>query len=229
MGPLDDLLAEPGSLCRRDSALVPYEEAMGEMREMVQARQRGERPDTVWLLSHPPVYTVGRRTPPEHRPPAGVGIPVVETDRGGKLTYHSPEQLVGYFVVQLAGHPDVARFIARVETVVAAVLGGFGIPAERRETAPAQELQTGLWTASGRKIMSLGLRQSRGVTSHGFSLDVTADLDPWRWAVPCGMPDVEMTSVARELEEAGRAVPSLDQLRDAVADALHARTPAPLS
>ncbi|WP_285777310.1 lipoyl(octanoyl) transferase LipB [Microtetraspora sp. NBRC 13810] len=179
--------------------LVEYEEAMERMAEMVAERQRDERPDTLWLLSHPSVYTIGRRTPAEHLPDPSHGIAVVETGRGGQLTYHGPGQLVGYLIVKLGEHEGIVDYVREVELRLVKALDTLGIAAERRDTPPGSELLTGVWTAAtGRKIVSIGMRQSRGVTSHGFALNVDGDLQPWDWAIACGMPDVDMTSSSRE-------------------------------
>ncbi|MBO0853575.1 MAG: lipoyl(octanoyl) transferase LipB [Nocardia sp.] len=198
--------------------LVDYDKAMAQMADLVTERQRDSRPDTLWLLSHPPVYTIGRRTPAEHLPAPEHGIPVVETTRGGQLTYHGPGQLVGYLIVKLATGEGVVDYIREVEHRLVAALGRVGIQARRRDTPPGSELLTGVWTAeTGRKIVSIGMRQSRGVTSHGFALNVDGDLSPWRWAVACGLPDVDMTSVARELPGT-----DMDRVRPIIAEAFEA-------
>ncbi|MEV0583152.1 lipoyl(octanoyl) transferase LipB [Nonomuraea sp. NPDC050310] len=198
--------------------LVDYDQAMERMRELVGERQRDERPDTLWLLSHPQVFTIGRRTPMDHLPDPAKGIPVVETTRGGQLTYHGPGQLVGYLIVKLGEGEGIVDYVREVELRLVEALGKLGLPAERRDTPPGSELLTGVWTAeTGRKIVSIGMRQSRGVTSHGFALNVDGDLEPWHWAVACGMPDVDMTSVQREL---GRT--SMDEVRAAVVTAFEA-------
>ncbi len=182
--------------------LVDYTAAMERMSALVEARQRDERPDTLWLLSHPQVFTVGRRTPAEHLPDPSHGIPVVQTGRGGQLTYHGPGQLVGYLIIRLRQGEGVVDYIREVELRLIAALDKLGVPAERRDTPPGSELLTGVWTRhTDRKIVSIGMRSSRGVTSHGFALNVDGDLTPWRYAVPCGMPDVDMTSIARELAD----------------------------
>ncbi len=212
--------SRPLALIRDD--LVGYDKAMERMAEMVEQRQRDEQPDTLWLLSHPPVYTIGRRTPVEHLPDPARHIPVVETNRGGQLTYHGPGQLVGYLIVKLASNEGVVDYIREVEYRLIDALGVLGVPAERRDTPPGSELLTGVWTAAtGRKIVSIGMRQSRGVTSHGFALNVDGDLEPWHWAVACGLHDVDMTSVRRE---AGAA--TMDQVRPIIATAFEAREPA---
>ncbi|WP_227983941.1 lipoyl(octanoyl) transferase LipB [Nocardia spumae] len=199
--------------------LVDYDKAMERMVELVEQRQRDERGDTLWLLSHPQVYTIGRRTPDDHLPAPEHGIPVVETTRGGQLTYHGPGQLVGYLIVKLDAGEGVVDYIREVEHRLVAALDRLGISAQRRDTPSGSELLTGVWTtATGRKIVSIGMRASRGVTSHGFALNVDGDLEPWQWAVACGLPDVDMTSVQREQPGAG-----MDQVRPIVAESFEAR------
>lgn len=203
--------ARPLTLIQDD--LVDYDKAMERMTDLVGERQRDERPDTLWLLSHPSVYTVGRRTPAAHLPDPSRGIPVVETGRGGQLTYHGPGQLVGYLIVKLAEDEGIVDYVREVELRLVDALYRMGLPAERRDTPPGSELLTGVWTKeTGRKIVSIGMRQSRGVTSHGFALNVDGDLSPWQWAVACGMPDVDMTSLRREVGET-----TMDEVRAAVA------------
>ncbi|MEV5740284.1 lipoyl(octanoyl) transferase LipB [Microbispora rosea] len=198
--------------------LVDYEKAMERMDALVEERQDDARPDTLWLLSHPPVFTIGKRTLETHLPDPSAGIPVVPTGRGGQLTYHGPGQLVGYLVVKLRTGEGVVDYIREVELRLVEALGTLGVPAERRDTPPGSELLTGVWTRdTGRKIVSIGMRSSRSVTSHGFALNVDGDLTPWDLAVPCGMPDVQMTSIAREL---GRA--SMEETRRVVAAAFEA-------
>ncbi|SDQ79163.1 lipoyl(octanoyl) transferase LipB [Thermostaphylospora chromogena] len=206
----------PLSLIQDD--LVEYEEAMERMARLVTERQEDRRADTLWLLSHPSVYTIGKRTPAEHLPDPSRGIPVVSTGRGGQLTYHGPGQLVGYLIVKLGEDEGIVDYVREVELRLVDALAALGLPAERRDTPPGSELLTGVWTVNtGRKIASIGMRQSRGVTSHGFALNVDGDLEPWRWAVPCGMPDVEMTSTANEGLTA-----SMEEVRAAVAKAFEA-------
>ncbi|MFG6201475.1 lipoyl(octanoyl) transferase LipB [Nonomuraea sp. JJY05] len=208
--------ARPLTLIQDD--LVDYDAAMERMTDLVGQRQRDERPDTLWLLSHPSVYTIGRRTPMSHLPAPDRGIPVMETGRGGQLTYHGPGQLVGYLIVKLAEDQGIVDYVREVELRLVEALGKLGLPAERRDTPPGSELLTGVWTTeTGRKIISIGMRQSRGVTSHGFALNVDGDLEPWNWAVACGMPDVDMTSLKRELGTA-----TMDEVRTVVAAAFEA-------
>ncbi|WP_433352576.1 lipoyl(octanoyl) transferase LipB [Microtetraspora malaysiensis] len=201
--------------------LVDYEKAMERMAALVEERQEDARPDTLWLLSHPSVFTIGKRTPTEHLPDPSYGIPVMQTGRGGQLTYHGPGQLVGYLIVKLRADEGVVDYIREVELRLVEALGEQGIAAERRDTPPGSELLTGVWTKeTKRKIVSIGMRASRAVTSHGFALNVDGDLTPWDLAIPCGMPDVDMTSVARERGQA-----SMDETRRVVAKAFEA-TPA---
>lgn len=190
--------SRPLSLITDD--LVDYTEATTRMADLVEQRKVDEIGDTLWLLSHPQVYTVGRRTKPEHLPDPVHNVPVLETNRGGQLTYHGPGQLVGYLVVRLGEHEGIVDYVREVELRLIEALATLGLPAVRRETPPGEELLTGVWTRdTGRKITSIGMRQSRGVTSHGFALNVDGDLSPWQWVVACGLPDVDMTSIAREL------------------------------
>ncbi|MEV0228194.1 lipoyl(octanoyl) transferase LipB [Nonomuraea sp. NPDC050786] len=208
--------ARPLTLIQDD--LVDYDTAMERMTDMVGRRQRDELPDTLWLLSHPSVYTIGRRTPMAHLPDPSRGIPVMETGRGGQLTYHGPGQLVGYLIVKLDEDQGIVDYVREVELRLVEALGKLGLSAERRDTPPGSELLTGVWTTeTGRKIISIGMRQSRGVTSHGFALNVDGDLEPWNWAIACGMPDVDMTSLKRELGTA-----SMAEVRTAVAAAFEA-------
>jgi lipoyl(octanoyl) transferase len=198
--------------------LVDYDKAMERMADLVGERQRDERPDTLWLLSHPSVYTMGRRTPMAHLPDPARGIPVIETGRGGQLTYHGPGQLVGYLIVKLGEDQGIVDYVREVELRLVDALGKLGLAAERRDTPPGSELLTGVWTTeTRRKIISIGMRQSRGVTSHGFALNVDGELEPWHWAVACGMPDVDMTSLQRELGTA-----SMDKVRTTVATTFEA-------
>jgi lipoyl(octanoyl) transferase len=207
----------PLSLIQDD--LVDYEKAMVGLADRVGQRQRDERPDTLWLLSHPQVYTVGRRTLEQHLPDPSHGIPVLSTGRGGQLTYHGPGQLVGYLIVKLGEDEGIVDYVREVEFRLVKALDALGVPAERRDTPAGSELLTGVWTReTGRKIVSIGMRQSRSVTSHGFALNVEGDLSPWDWAVPCGMPEVDMTSLDREAP----ATAAMDRVRVAVAEAFEA-------
>lgn len=170
--------------------LVDYDKAMERMAELVDERQRDARPDTLWLLSHPQVYTVGRRTPSAHLPDPSRGIPVVETGRGGQLTYHGPGQLVGYPIMHVASVPE---YILTMERAIVTALGRAGVEAQTR----LGHKHVGVWVGE-RKIASVGVHLSHGVSSHGFAVNVDNDLDPFTWVVACGLPDVQMTSLAAE-------------------------------
>ena len=179
--------------------LVPYEEARELQRGLERARQKGVIPDVLLLLEHPPVYTKGRRSTADELPMgeewyARQGIEVVGTDRGGRVTYHGPGQLVGYPIVSLKAYrDDVHDYIRRMERVIVRALGDWGIEAE------VVEGLTGVWTPERRKIGSIGVHVSRGVTTHGFAINVNNDLQPFEWIVPCGIESCRMTSLTREL------------------------------
>jgi lipoyl(octanoyl) transferase len=220
--------------------LVPYEEARRLQKEVERARQDGAIPDVLLLLEHPPVYTKGRRATRDELPMGEdwyrmQGIEVVETDRGGRVTYHGPGQLVGYPIVSLRPYrDDVHEYIRRMEGVIITALRDWGV-----ETEVVEGL-TGVWTPERRKLGSIGVHVSRGVTTHGFAINVNNDLQPFEWVVPCGIESCRMTSLTRELgveqdldafattvrdrfgeiyERAPREVP-IDQLRAALEPAL---------
>jgi lipoyl(octanoyl) transferase len=200
--------------------IVPYEEAREAQRRLAERRQREEIPDVLLLLEHHPVYTRGRRSTPEELP-MGVewyerqGIEVRDTDRGGRVTYHGPGQLVAYPIVSLRPYgDDVHEYVRGLERVMIEALREHGVEAGLIEGL------TGVWTqtasrwasnvqmadASGpstpveRKIGSIGVHVSRGVTTHGLAVNVSNDLQPFEWIVPCGIEGVAMTSLSRELE-----------------------------
>jgi lipoyl(octanoyl) transferase len=176
---------------------VPYEEGV-EIQERLRSRvQEGELGEVLLLLEHDPVYTLGRRSEPGD---LGLGedwcraqgIDVVKTQRGGKLTYHGPGQLVGYPIMRVG---DVPEFVATMERAIVAALGEVGVRARAR-SAEGRDF-TGVWVED-RKIASIGVHISRGVSAHGFAVNVTNDLAPFTWVVACGLPSVSMTSLALE-------------------------------
>lgn len=189
--------------------VVPYKEARELQRQLEARRQREEIPDVLLLLEHPPVYTRGRRSKPEELPMGAAwygaqGIEVTDTDRGGLVTYHGPGQLVAYPIVHLGAYgDDVHRFVRGLERVIIDSLGAHGVSARTFEGL------TGVWTEGeppptlaadpARKIASIGLHVSRGVTTHGLAVNVNNDLQPFEWVVPCGIEGVSMTSLSREL------------------------------
>jgi lipoyl(octanoyl) transferase len=188
-----------GALEVRDLGRVPYGEALELQRTLAEDRIAGRIPDTLLLLEHPPVITLGRGTRQTSLPidPEALkrrGVEVFEIERGGDVTYHGPGQLVGYPIIDLQQHrPDLHWYLRRLEDVLIGALSGFGIPAERREK------YTGVWTR-GRKIASIGIHVRQWVTWHGFALNVTTDLSPFSLIVPCGIPDVVMTSIEKEAD-----------------------------
>jgi lipoyl(octanoyl) transferase len=177
---------------------VPYAEAV-ELQERIRAaRQWGTAPDALLLLEHPPVYTKGRRSKRADLPMGedwyrAQGIEVVDTDRGGRVTYHGPGQLVGYPIMVI---DDVLDYVRTMERALIAALADEGIAAEVREGL------TGVW-AGERKIGSIGVHVSRGVTTHGFAINVDNDLQPFEYIVPCGIEGVRMTSVYKETGRTG--------------------------
>ncbi|HEU0023549.1 MAG TPA: lipoyl(octanoyl) transferase LipB [Thermoleophilaceae bacterium] len=179
--------------------LVPYREALALQEALRTRRQADALPDVLLVLEHPPVYTCGRRTRPGDLPMGEdwyrrQGIGVEDSDRGGRVTYHGPGQLVAYPIMAIAG---VDRFVASMERAMVGALADEGIAAEARAHP-----FTGVW-AGDRKIGSIGVHVSRGVTTHGLAVNVDNDLQPFEWIVPCGIDHVGMTSVSRETGRAG--------------------------
>jgi lipoate-protein ligase B len=178
--------------------VVPYRDALAMQDAIRSRRQAGELPDTLLLLEHPPVYTRGRRSGAGDLPFGedfyrAKGIEVLDTDRGGQLTYHGPGQLVGYPIMRVE---DVHRFLRTMEAAIVAALSEVGVQARSRHEEGID--YTGVWVGE-RKIASIGVHVSRGITTHGFAVNVENDLEPFTWVVACGLPDVSMTSLEREL------------------------------
>lgn len=174
--------------------LVPYEEALADQRKIHAEVALDLRPNTLMLLEHPSVYTAGRRTTLDERPIDGT--PVVDVDRGGKITWHGPGQLVGYPIIRLAKRNDVVGYVRTVEAALMKVCEEFGLAAEQYCD------RTGVWIRDNngdRKIAAIGIRVAKGVTMHGFALNVNPDLTPFTRIIACGIPDVEVTSLAKEL------------------------------
>ena len=169
---------------------VEYRDAVA-VQERLRARvQAGELPDLLLLLEHPPVYTLGRRSEPGELPPVGGEIDVVATERGGKLTYHGPGQLVGYPIMHV---PNVRDFVETIEHALVDAIRETGVPAAIRD---GREL-TGVWVED-RKIASIGIHVSRRVSMHGFAVNVDNDLAPFSAVIACGLPGVRMTSLREE-------------------------------
>jgi lipoyl(octanoyl) transferase len=194
--------------------LVPYLEAWDLQRSLAGAVQRGELPDTVILLEHPPVITLGRRAEEaELHVPEGADVEIVETDRGGKSTYHAPGQLVCYPIFDLARHgQDVKRYCRDLEDSLARTLSAFGLEATTIEGL------TGIWlTPPPRKIASIGVHISKWITTHGYALNVDLDPAPFtEWITACGLDGTAFTTIAREL---GRPI-AVDEVRPHASAAL---------
>ncbi len=198
------------------AGLVDYQEAWDRQREVHAARVAGTGPDTMLLLEHPAVYTAGKRTEPHERPQDGT--PVVDVDRGGKITWHGPGQLVGYPIVKLAGQLDVVAHVRRLEVALIATCARFGVATEQVEG------RSGAWVRADsrgpdRKIAAIGVRVARGVTMHGFALNCDPDLAAgFGGIIPCGIVDAGVTSLSAEL---GRDVP-VSEVVDAVEEEMRA-------
>ncbi|MFF5227081.1 lipoyl(octanoyl) transferase LipB [Dactylosporangium sp. NPDC000521] len=178
------------------AGLVDYETALAEQRRIHEAVATGAAPDTVLLLEHPSVYTAGKRTEPADRP--FDGTPVIDVDRGGKITWHGPGQLVGYPIVKLPDPIDVVAYVRRMEQVLIDVCAEFGLATVRVEG------RSGVWVAADergpdRKIAAIGIRVARGVTLHGFAINADCDLSRYDIFVPCGIRDAGVTSLSAEL------------------------------
>jgi lipoyl(octanoyl) transferase len=179
---------------------VPYDQAWDEQRALHERVVSGESPDTILLLEHPPVYTAGRRTPPEDRPTDGT--PVVDVDRGGRITWHGPGQLVGYPIVRLTQPVDVVAHVRRLEAALIAVCSDLGLTTMRVKGrsgvwVPADEPLVG--TRPERKIAAIGVRVARSATMHGFALNCDCDMSWFERIVPCGIADAGVTSLSAEL------------------------------
>jgi lipoyl(octanoyl) transferase len=210
--------------CRRSTeplridrlGLVDYVTAWNLQRANADARRDGTGPDVLMLLEHPPVYTAGKRTQPEDRPTDGT--PVVDVDRGGRITWHGPGQLVGYPIVGLAEPLDVVDFVRRLEEALIRVAHDLGVTAAGRI-----EGRSGVWLPADdrrpeRKIGAIGIRVQGGVTLHGFALNCDNGLDGYNRIVPCGIADAGVSTLSAEL---GLPVPVAEVL-DATADAVTA-------
>lgn len=196
----------------RQMDTVDYRVAWQLQRELADARVAGGT-DKLLLLEHPSVYTAGRRTLEHERPTDGT--PVIDTDRGGKITWHGPGQLVGYPIIGLAEPLDVVNYVRRVEESLIKVCADWGLDVGRIDG------RSGVWVPAGggrpaRKLAAIGVRVSRATTLHGFALNCDCDLDAFGRIVPCGITDAGVTSVSAEL---GRQV-SVEDVRSAVAEAV---------
>ena len=176
--------------------MVDYEQAWQAQREVHAAVVAGEQPDTVLLLEHPPVYTAGRRTEPWERPADGTRV--IDVDRGGKITWHGPGQLVGYPILRLPDPMDVVAYVRRIEGMLIDVCAEHGVEAGRVDG------RSGVWLRADdrgpeRKVAAIGIRVAQGVTLHGFALNCDPDLTWFDRIVPCGIADAGVTSLSKEL------------------------------
>jgi lipoyl(octanoyl) transferase len=205
----------------RQLGSIDYLDAWQLQRELADARVAGG-PDTLLLLEHAAVYTAGSRTQAHERPPTD--IPVIDTDRGGKITWHGPGQLVGYPVIGLAEPLDVVNYVRRLEQSLISVCADLGLGAGRVAG------RSGVWLPAGagrpaRKIAAIGIRVARGTTLHGFALNCDCDLDAYSAIVPCGIPDAGVTSLSAELDRRVSVGDIRNRVAEAVCDALDGRLP----
>jgi lipoyl(octanoyl) transferase len=201
---------------------VPYRDGLAIQETLRARRQAGELGDTLLLLEHPRVYTRGRRSAAAELPFGeefyeAAGIEILPTDRGGRITYHGPGQLVGYPIMAVT---DVLAHLRIAEQAIVQALGQTGVEAHGRSADGPD--YTGVWVGSGaaqRKIASLGVHISRGVSTHGFAVNVENDLEPFSWVLACGLPDVTMTSLAAEAARSGAGAERLPCFRKRIAHA----------
>jgi len=201
---------------------VDYQSAWDWQRDLAMARADERGPDTVLLLSHPAVYTAGRRTEATDRPTDGT--PVIDVDRGGRITWHGPGQLVGYPLVKLADPVDVVAYVRLLEEVLIAACEDLGLPATGRVPG-----RSGVWLAADdrpeRKIAAIGVRIAKGVTTHGFALNCDPDLAAYHRIVPCGIRDAGVTSLTAELGVGVTVGDALPAVRRRLEEALDGRLP----
>ncbi|AXX28667.1 lipoyl(octanoyl) transferase LipB [Actinosynnema pretiosum subsp. pretiosum] len=207
----------------RELGTIEYQAAWDLQRELASARADGTATDTLLLLEHPPVYTCGRRTEADERPKGG-DTPVIDVDRGGKITWHGPGQLVGYPIVGLAEPLDVVQYVRRVEQALIHVCDQLGVPTGRVEG------RSGVWIAADergpeRKVAAIGIRVQRGVTMHGFEINCNASLDAFADIIPCGIRDAGVASLSHELGRDVAVAEVLPLAKAAVIDALNGDLP----
>jgi lipoyl(octanoyl) transferase len=209
---------------------VPYLRGWELQRRLHEQRAADEIPDTCLLLEHPPVYTAGKRTAPGDRPIGDPGAPVIDVDRGGKITWHGPGQLVGYPIIKLADPIDVIAYVRALEQALIRICADFGV------TACQVDGRSGAWVLGGgqagaaagaaspdRKVAAIGARVSRGVTMHGFALNCDCDLSWFDRIVPCGIRDAGVTSLSAETGRQVTVAEVLPSAERALAGALGVR------
>jgi lipoyl(octanoyl) transferase len=188
---------------------VGYQDAWELQRQVHEQRVLGEIPDTCLLLEHDPVYTAGKRTDPLDRPLGDPGAPVIDVDRGGKITWHGPGQLVGYPIVALDEPIDVVGYVRLIEEALISVCSEFGVTAGRVDGRSGVWLRGNGLGSVDRKVGAIGIRVARGVTMHGFALNCDCDLSWFDRIVPCGISDASVTSLSAEV---GRRISVTDVL-----------------
>jgi len=213
--------SSPSPVEVRHLSTVDYQDAWQMQRKLADARITGGL-DTLLLLEHPPVYTAGKRTEASERPVDGT--PVVDTDRGGKITWHGPGQLVGYPLIGMAEPLDVVNYVRRLEESLITVCAEFDVAAGRVAG------RSGVWLPAeasrpARKIAAIGIRVARGVTLHGFALNCDCDLGAYSAIVPCGISDAGVTSLSAELDRRVGVDDVRARVAEAVCDALDGRLP----
>ncbi|MDP9641973.1 lipoyl(octanoyl) transferase [Actinopolyspora lacussalsi] len=207
---------------RLELGTIDYLTAWQRQQELATARAAGTGPDTLLLLEHPSVYTAGKRTEPEDRPRDGT--PVIDVDRGGKITWHGPGQLVGYPIVRLSDPIDVVDYVRRLEQALIRVCERFGLRTGRVEG------RSGVWLAADgdrpeRKIAAIGIRVQGGVTMHGLELNCDSDMAEFDRIVPCGISDAGVTSLSAELGRDVTVAEALPLVKQAVPEALDGALP----
>lgn len=200
------------------AGLTDYQAAWDRQRALATARADGVGPDTVLLLEHPAVYTAGKRTQPEDRPTDGT--PVIDVDRGGRITWHGPGQLVGYPIVKLLAPVDVVGYVRLLEEVLITACADLGLAAGRVAG------RSGVWlpadgTRPERKVAAIGVRIARGVTMHGFALNCDPDMTGFDRIVPCGIADAGVTSLTAELSQQVRIDDAIDVVTDRLQQGLN--------
>ena len=206
---------------RVDLGEVPYDRALESMATWVEERREGRAPDRLFLLSHPPVITYGKNTALSDLPADSSWLPLIPVDRGGHATYHGPGQLIGYLIMNLRdqGPADVIRWL---ELALIGALSDLGFSTVRRDTPKGADSLVGIWTPAHAKLVSIGMRIRGGITSHGFALNIDPDLTVFDRFRACRLDGVEMTSLRRLAEAAGRDLPPEPIIRDALAARLGA-------
>jgi lipoyl(octanoyl) transferase len=199
------------------AGIMPYEDAWAEQRRLHEARAEGRAPDTLLLVEHPFIYTAGKRTEAWERP--ADGSPVIDVDRGGRITWHGPGQLVGYPIVALPEPIDVVAYVRRLEAALIEACADLGVRAGRVEG------RSGVWVPADdrgpdRKIAAIGIRVSRRVTMHGFAINCDADLAAYDRIVACGIADAGVTSLTKELGRRVGVTDAVDVVQSRVVAAL---------